>query len=942
MFWKCFVFQIKKTFHIFIDFNFATKYYLMELENGLTGLKTLDGKEILSQEYIDKLRTEESSKKNSNYFIAQKGAQEYGLSSTVDITVFGGNRGGGKANPYSTPVATPSGFRKMGDLETGDLICTPYNGIQQVSEIFEQGENTVYVLHFDDGTTVTCMDNHRFWARTDPAEDFHEMTAREIFDRYKMDVPFPLSLRRGVKNFVEIPLCGEVKMNEKVTAVDLPIHPFLLGFISGTGFWNFALSGVKLTKNTFLARKFNFMGYKIRKNRKEGFYYLRGLADENRRKITCSRQEQPARIPLEYKTASVNSRWEYLRGVMYTNGRSQHKHPYIALPNRGLIEDIAEVARSLGIWVKVTQVDDIPDKMGFWRAAFVAPNDADLFARTNFKARAHVNAEVPKKPNAKNVLTKKLQYITKSKHRQECRCITVTGRDHLYMTDGYTINHNTVTMLMEPMYDIRNKHFNGIIFRKNKDDFENIINESKRWFSSLGRYNKSKDDMTWNFKTGAKLGLTIYDMPMTDFDTKYRGQQFAYIGIDELPQMPFEMFKFLMTSNRNTVGVHSRILGTCNPDPLSWLRKFVDWWIGKEDTVYSDGMMHPERKGFAIPERDGVVRYCYMPDDSVDNIIWGDTPEEVYGQCREMIDDAWDEEWAQYGYTKTSFFVKSVTFIRASLKDNKALLKNDPGYIASLLNQPPEIRAREFDGNWDIVRMGDDTIQAYHLDKVFQNAQMLEDNVRRATCDVAGTGGDNCVTWFWIGHHVADLYVCRRDPFTTASLLKAKLQEWGVLEQNFTYDLNGMGQVLKGVFPQAIPFNNQEAVAAKDKHLYDNIKSQCAYKFAERTQQTGWSIEPTLLKQRHKVGKETKSLYDILQLERKCVKQDMSKQDKGWCLIHKEQMKNKAVVGHSPDFFEALFMREIFDIKHTQAVVPSWLQKRSGIRSVRKFTTRHN
>lgn len=913
----------------------------MITKNDVTPLSTMDGKRILTQEHVNRLRQREENKKDSNYFIAQKGAQEYGLSSVVDIIVFGGNRGGGKANPYSTPVATPSGFRMMGELEVGDPICTPYNGVQKVSEIFEQGENTVYVLHFDDGTTVTCMDNHRFWARTSPTDDFHEMTAREIMDIYKIDAPFPLSLRKGKTDFVEFPLCGEVELNEKMTAIDLPLHPFLLGYISGTGFWNFALSGVKLTTNCFLARKFVSFGLKIKKNKKNGYYYLRGLSDENRRRITCSRQEQPASIPAEYKTASIKARWEYLRGIMFQNGRSMHKHPYLALPNKKLIEDVAEMARSLGIWARVTQIDDDPERIGFWKVTFVAPFDGELFEKSTFRERAHVNAEKPTKlpvKASKPTLTKKLQYITKSHHKQNCRCITITGRDHLYMTDAYTVNHNTVTMLMEPIYDIKNKHFNGIIFRKNKDDFENIINESKRWFSHLGRYNKSKDDMTWNFKTGAKLGLTIYDMPMSDFDTKFRGQQFAYIGIDELPQMPFEMFKFLMTSNRNTVGVHSRILGTCNPDPLSWLRKFVDWWIGKADTIYSDGKMHPERKGFAIPERDGVVRYCYMPDDSVDNIIWGDTPEEVYEQCKEMIDDAWDPEWEQYGYTKTSFFVKSVTFIKASLKDNKALLKNDPGYIASLLNQPPEIRAREFDGNWDIIKTGDDIIQSYHLDKIFQNAQMVNDEVRRATCDVAGTGGDNCVTWFWIGWHIADVYVCRRDPFTTAGLLKAKLQEWGVLEQNFAYDLNGMGQVLKGAFPKAVPFNNQEAVALKDKHLYDNKKSQCAYKFAERTQQGGWSIEPTLLTRKYKIGKDVKTLYDILQTERKCVKQDMSKEDKGWCLIHKEQMKHKSVVGHSPDFFEALFMREIFDIKRTQAVIPTWLNKDKRIRSVRKLS----
>lgn len=909
----------------------------MEIQIDKNTCLTFGGCKIFTNEYIDSLRKTEDAKKESKCFIAQKGAQEDGLCNTVDITVFGGNRGGGKANSYITPVATPSGFRKMGDLEIGDLICTPYNGVQKVSGIYEHGEQTVYNFYFDDGTCVQCMGNHRFWARLGSFGEFREMTAREIMDIYVIDRPFPMSLRRGNYEYVEIPLCGEVELNEKKTALDLPVHPFMLGYISGSGFWEFGKKGVKLSNDPYMIRALHKFGHYILKDNKDGYYYLKGLTDEDRKRITGSRIKQLAYIPDEYKTASIQSRWDYLKGVMFKNGRSRHKHPYLALPNKRLIEDIAEIARSLGIWCKISQVDDIPEKIGFWRVVFVAPDDKDLFYRSVYRDKAHENACKPTNPQSQNMLTKKLQYISKSSHKQKCRCITVTGRDHLYMTDGYTINHNTVTMLMEPMYDIGNKHFNGIIFRKNKDDFENIINESKRWFSGLGRYNKSKDDMTWYFNTGAKLGLTIYDMPMNDFDIKYRGQQFAYIGIDELPQMPFEMFKFLMTSNRNTIGVHSRMLGTCNPDPLSWLRKFLDWWIGKEDTIYSDGKMHPERKGFAIPERVGVVRYCYMPDDSVDNIIWGDTPEEVYEQCREMIDDAWDPEWEQYGYTKTSFFVKSVTFIKASLTDNKALLKNDPGYIASLLNQPPEIRAREFDGNWDIIKAGNDMIQPHHLEKVFRNAHVMGDKIRRVTCDVAGDGGDSCVMWLWIGWHVADVFVCKRDPYTTVSIISAKLQEWGVLEENFAFDLNGMGQVLKGAFPRAVRFNNQEAVENKDRFLYDNKKSQCAYKFAERTQQAMWSIEPTLLSRKYRTGKNLLTLRDILQLERKCVKQDLSKADKGWCIIHKEQMKNKSVVGHSPDFFEALFMREIFDIKHSQATVPSWVKRHHGVMNVRKL-----
>ncbi len=896
----------------------------MDINEGITGLETITKSPILSLDFIEKLRETEDGKKDSKCFIAQSGAQERGLGNCADITVFGGNRGGGKANTYNTKVVTPSGYRRMGDLEIGDLICTPYEGVQKVSAIFEQGEQVYYTFHFDDGTTLDCMDNHRFWARLKPDEKFREMEAREIMNQYIIDRPFPMSLRANVQDYVEVPLCGEVEMNEKKTHFELPIHPTVLGYSCGDGLFHFERYGLHLIGSTYNVRMLYSVGCKrIIKHRTNGKYYVRGISKEARRRITSTLQPKPAFVPDEYMNASISARMDYLRGIMFNFGRSQKKHPYLELPNKNLIMQVAEIARSLGMWARVSRVEDNPDTIGYYRVSFIAPNDKDLFIKSIYVARAHVNADKPKSPNTKSILTKKIVRITKSKHKAQCRCITITGKHHLYMTEGFTINHNTVTMLMEPLYDIANKHFNGIIFRRNKDDFENIINEGGRWFGQIGKYNKSKDDMTWNFKTGAKIGLDYYDMPMSDFDIKYRGQQFAYIGIDELPQMPFEMFKFIQTCNRNTVGVHSRILGTCNPDPLSWLRKFLDWWIGKADTIYSDGKIHPELKGFAIPERNGKVRYCYMPDNSVDNIIWGDTPEEVYEQCKELIDDAWDESWSKLGYTKTSFFVKSVTFIKASLNENRALLKNDPGYIASLLNQPPEVRAREFDGNWDVIKASNDLIQPTHMDRIFQNAHMLDDGVRRATCDIAGTGGDNCVTWFWIGWHVADVYVCRRDPYTTAKLLEAKLREWGVLEQNFSYDLNGMGQVLKGAFPKAVPFNNLEAVDKRDKNLYDNKKSQCAYKFAERTQQGGWSIENTLLSRKYKIGKDVRTLYDILQLERKCIRQDMSKQDKGWCIIHKEQMKSKSIVGHSPDFFEALFMREIFELKHSVSV-PNW------------------
>lgn len=872
-------------------------------------LRTLSGTCIYTNDFVQGLRRQDEKNKSPKVFIAQEGPQEDDLHSSVDILITGGNRGGGKANPYSTPIATPNGFVKMGDLEVGDKICTPYDGVQTVSNIFEQGENRTYTLHLSDGTDVRCMDNHRFWARLGQFGDFKEYTAREIFSNYKINSMFPNSLRKRNTQYFEIPVPGEVEMNENITEIDLPIHPFLLGYMSGSGFVSFPKKGIDLGTDMAITRKVYGLGYKVLK--RHGRYVLKGTSEESRLAICKYRGRQLARIPKEYMTASISARWEFLRGVFFQKGYSKRKHPHLELPNIELIEDIAMLARSLGIFAKTYDVQEDPDRFGWKGIVFVCPTDKDIYCKTDYMLRAHVNGEKPKGPNSPNTITKQIVWIQKDRGKFPCRCITVTGRDHLYLSDAYTVNHNTFTLLMEPMYDICHPDFNGIILRKNKGDFNNIIRDSKKLYSKFGQYNRSKDDMTWYFKNGGQLNFSIFDMPEEDYDDKFRGQQYAYIGIDELPQMPFSLFKFLLTINRNGARIKSRIVGTCNPDPLSWLRVFIDWYIGKD--------------GLPIPERDGVIRYCYMRGESVDEIVWGNTPEEVYEQCKEEIDSRWDEALTEEGYNKKTFFVKSITFIKADLKYNKKLLRADPGYLAGLHNQSEEVKAKELDGNWNFMEMGDDMIKMSHMVRCFRNDQMLGDHIHRATCDVAFTGGDNCVLWHWIGWHLADIFVCKLDSMQTCQAIQSKLVEWGVLEKNFIYDLNGLGQTFKGFFKHAIPFNNVEAVQPKFRNIYDNVKSQCAYMFAQKIQQAEISFDSSLLERKFSgKGYEGKPLKDILQAERKCVRQDISKMDKGWCLIKKDQMKR--LVKHSPDFFEALMMRMYFEINHQAVKIPSWVR----------------
>lgn len=885
----------------------------------LTGLITPSGKPIMACKAAEKLRESSSGNGNIVNFIAQEGPQEHGLSSNVDILITGGNRGGGKANSYATPVVTQNGFKLMGDLEVGDKVVTPWEGVQQVTNIYEQGVQRCYVFHFDDGTTSTVMSEHRFLVGKPGCEKYSVMTAKDILKHYKLGGQGMYALREGETDFYEIPLPPPVNFENGISIEDLPIHPHVLGMISAFGYFEFAKYGARLQKfDPSMYRHLYAMGLTFKR---EGTYgYVAGIPDESRKKITARRARIPAFIPDEYLYADIESRIAFVQGVFYMNTHTLRSHNgsilYIKLPNKKYINQLAQMCRSLGWWANVIEERDEVDGLTYWKMVLRA-TDEKIPGKCCYKKvfkRFKEQAPVPQSKNDVHGLRKKIVRINGASDNLKCRCITVSGSDHLYMTDGYTINHNTFQLLMGALYDIDKSRFNAIIFRKEKDDLTNIIRDSQALYKGEGAYNRSKDDMTWYFNSGATLSLTYYAGAYKDFLDRFQGRQYAYLGIDEITQIDYPKFKYLQSINRNACGIKNRIIGTCNPDPTSWVRTFIDWWIGSD--------------GYPIPERDGKVRYVYMKGEDVNEAVWGDTREEVYEQCKDEIDSLWEHTWGDVndvpaGYTPQRMFTKSVTFIRAELKYNKILVKSDPSYFANLAQQSDEQKARDLMGNWNFMSLGDDIIKMADLQACFDNAQQTDDNIRYASCDVAFTGGDNCVTWLWIGHHVQDVFVCKLNSKDTCSVIKAKLEEWGVTENHFTYDLNGLGQTFKGFFPHAVPFNNLEAVKLKFKNIYDNVKSQCAYMFAEDVLERRISFNKSILTRKFS-GKHFKNrtLADILMIERKCIRQDMDKQDKGWCLIKKAQMKT--LVGHSPDFFESLLMRKIFDIKHPKMEIPRW------------------
>lgn len=231
-------------------------------------------------------------------------------------------------------------------------------------------------------------------------------------------------------------------------------------------------------------------------------------------------------------------------------------------------------------------------------------------------------------------------------------------------------------LLLEPLYHHDNPKFGWVIFRRTTTQ---IRNEGGLWDEALGLYAPigatfKESTLEVTFKSGmhGKFAHLEYDATVYD----WQGSQIALIGFDELVHFTEKQFFYMMSRNRSMSGVPGYIRATCNPDKDSWVRRLIDWWIGPD--------------GYPIPERSGVLRWFIRQDET---LIWADTKQE--------LEDKYGKDCQP----------KSLTFISASIEDNKILMEKDPSYLASLKALPRVERDRLWKGNWNVRPAAGDYFQ---------------------------------------------------------------------------------------------------------------------------------------------------------------------------------------------------------------------------------------
>ena len=303
---------------------------------------------------------------------------------------------------------------------------------------------------------------------------------------------------------------------------------------------------------------------------------------------------------------------------------------------------------------------------------------------------------------------------------------------------------------------------------------------------------KESDSPRVSFPNGSFCDLTyLDDTNMDKLRERAKGWEYDMIAIDELTEMSWEAFSYVITRNRGQSKTFTgKFFATMNPKRSHWVRTFIDWYIGLDGKI--------------IPERDGVVRYFYIAGATVKDVVWGDSKREVYLKCKVDIDRKLAAIGGNFTYRN---IIKSFVFYQGRLSENKGLLSSNADYIGSIAASGGKMAQALVEGNWNVDSEEDENvpISGECARNVFVNDPMRTGD-GWITIDLADYGTDNMLMLAWDGFHVID---CEIHPHSTprenAEYARVFSCKHDIGESHIIYDAVA-GRYFNDYIPDAQPY----------------------------------------------------------------------------------------------------------------------------------------
>ena len=244
---------------------------------------------------------------------------------------------------------------------------------------------------------------------------------------------------------------------------------------------------------------------------------------------------------------------------------------------------------------------------------------------------------------------------------------------------------------------------------------------------------------------------------------------------------------------------------------------------------------------------------------------------------------------------KNNELLKHRKFIQALVDDNENISKHYKEQLSKLDKLSKE---RLLFGNWEYDATEDNLILYDKIVDLFTNQGQLGE--KYITCDVARFGQDKTVILLWNGLQVEQIKTFAKSSVTEVAKTIEELQfKHEVKRTNIIIDEDGVGGGVVDLLPNCRGFLNGSR--ALNKQNYQNLKTQCYYKLADKINKSeiGITTNDIMIKQ-----------YIIEELEQ--VRAKNQDKDAKLQIISKDIVK--ALIGRSPDFADSLAMRMYYEI----------------------------
>ena len=509
----------------------------------------------------------------------------------------------GKLLADETPVPTPRGWRRHGDLVVGDEVFDERGRRCRVTAVMPWRDRPLMRVTFEDGTHIDADEAHEWVVRSRELRKSRNaqkpplcIETRQLFS--EQSVPngsHPDGTPRQIANFT-VDLSGPLSLPDR----ELPLDPYLLGLWLGDG----STRSGGFTSVDGLEQAFRDAGFEVTEKGDGIHFYVRGLMGALREAGVLDRKH----VPETYLWASEPQRRALLAGLLDSDGYCSPKGLVeFTTTTEELASGVLHLARSLGIKARVAEGRAMlrgRDCGPKWRVTWCSPEEVFRLSRK----RSRLRSEWKHKRNAHRRMA--ITSIERLPGRFDGQCIEVDSPSHLYLAGPAMVpTHNSLSACVLALWFVATrKRARVMMTAPSADQVKKIL-----WRELTLHYPQAASALGGDARmpkdpaTGIQLsgGREIFGKTGAKVENMagVSGAELLFI-IDEASGVSDDDYRAI---KGNTAG-GAKMVGFSNPTrPAGWYYEGLSnglWHTIHVSSEESPNVVHPERppiKGLALP-----------------------------------------------------------------------------------------------------------------------------------------------------------------------------------------------------------------------------------------------------------------------------------------------------------------------------------------------------